>query len=49
MIINNKEQIKVKGSWNDDDVKKVLYDKKVKNILASAVGMDEFFLSFIKS
>lgn len=35
-IIKNVEQSKVKYFWNDDDKKKALFDKKAKNILASA-------------
>ncbi|KAK2353731.1 gag-protease polyprotein [Trifolium repens] len=42
-VTNNVEEIKVKGSWTDDDKKKVLFDKKAINILQSALGMDEFF------
>lgn len=42
-IINNVEQIKVKISWNNEDKKKVLYDNKEKNIVASELDMDEFF------
>lgn len=33
----------MKGSWNNEEKKNVLFDKKPKNILASALGMDEFF------
>lgn len=42
-VINNKEEIKIKNSWTDEDKRKVLFDKKAKNILQSALGMDEFF------
>lgn len=42
-VINNIEQAYVKGFWTNDDKKKVLFDKKAKNILASALGMDELF------
>ena len=31
-VINNEVQDKVKTSWTDDDKKRVLYDKKAKNI-----------------
>lgn len=41
-VINNVEQEKVKGSWSKDDKKKVLVDKKAKNILQSTLVMDEF-------
>src|SRR4051812_11567443 len=34
---------KIKSSWNDDDKKKVIYDKKAKNLLQEALSMDEFF------
>lgn len=27
-IINNEEQVKVKGSWNEDDKKKVIFEKR---------------------
>lgn len=43
IVINNEEQPKIKGSWNDNDKKKVLYDKKEKKILASTLGIDVFF------
>src|SRR4051812_40644128 len=42
-IINNIEQPKGKSPCNDDDKKKVLYDKKINNIFASVLGMNEFF------
>ncbi|XP_073225631.1 uncharacterized protein [Cicer arietinum] len=42
-IINNKGEIKIKNSWTDDDKRKVLFDKKAKNMLQSALEMDEFF------
>lgn len=32
-IINNVEQVRVKGLWNDDDKKKVIFDMKEKNML----------------
>lgn len=40
---NDVEQSTVQVSWNDDDKKKILYDNKTKNILAPALGMDDFF------
>lgn len=43
-VINEVEQVKVKGSWNKYDKKKVLFHKMEKNILAYALGMDEYFL-----
>lgn len=42
-IINNVEQQKMIGFWNDDGKKKVLFDKKSNNILASTLGIDDFF------
>lgn len=37
------EQPKHKKSWSENDKKKTIYDKKAKNILASTLGVDEFF------
>ena len=34
---------KVKASWDEDDKKKVLNEKKAINILQSVLSMDEFF------
>jgi len=42
-VVNGANSTKPQGSWDDDDKKKVLYDKKAINILQSALGMDEFF------
>lgn len=42
-VVVNKEQVNVESFWNEDDKKKVLFDKKEKNIFASALSMDEFF------
>lgn len=42
-VVDNISQSKIKTSQTDDDKKQVLYDKKAKNILASALGMDAFF------
>lgn len=33
MLINNVEQANVKDSWNEDDKKKVLFDKKDRMFL----------------
>lgn len=41
--VNGVTGIKPQISWDDDDRKKVLFDKKAKNILQSSLGMDEFF------
>jgi len=43
IVWNGATSIKLEGFWDDDDHKKVLYDKKAKNIIAFALGMDEFF------
>nr|UBX54589.1 transposon Pol polyprotein [Lupinus angustifolius] len=42
-VVNNIREIKPKSSWNNEDKKKVQYDLKAKNILTSALGIDEFF------
>nr|UBX54592.1 transposon Pol polyprotein [Lupinus angustifolius] len=42
-VVNSVREIKPKSSWNDEDKKKVQYDLKAKNILTSALGIDEFF------
>lgn len=42
-IVDNVAQHKIEASWDNEDKKKVLHDKKAMNILASALGMDEFF------
>lgn len=42
-VVNGVGTIKPKGSWNDDDKKRVLYDKKAINLLQGALSMDEFF------
>jgi len=42
-IVNGVTGVKPQTSWDDDDRKKVLFDKKAKNILQSSLGMDEFF------
>ena len=34
---------KPRSIWSDDDKKKVQYDLKAKNIITSALGIDEFF------
>src|ERR1044072_1536791 len=43
VVVNGEEQLKVIANWTDEDKKKVQYDLKSKNILTSALGMDEFF------
>lgn len=42
-VINGVGTSKIKSSWNDDDKNKVLFDKKAKSMLQSAIGMNEFF------
>ena len=42
-VVNGVGSSKPKTSWDDDDKKKVLYDKKAINLLQSALSMDEFF------
>ena len=42
-VVNGASSTKPQGSWDDDDKKRVLYDKKAINILQSSLGMDEFF------
>ena len=41
--VNGVTGIKPQTPWDDDDQKKVLFDKKAKNILQSFLGMDDFF------
>lgn len=43
VLVEGVSQPKPKDTWNVDDIKKVLYDKKSKNIIASYLGLDEFF------
>lgn len=42
-VINNEEQVKVKGSWSEDDKKKGIFDKKSKNMFQLTLGIYEFF------
>lgn len=42
-IINDVEYVKIKAYWTDDDKKKVLYDKKAKNMIQATLNMDKFF------
>ncbi|XP_050882935.1 uncharacterized protein LOC127086256 [Lathyrus oleraceus] len=42
-VVNGVGSSKPKTSWDDDDKKKVLYDKKAINLLQNALSMDEFF------
>lgn len=43
-VVNGVGTPKPEASWDEDDEKKVLYDKKAINLLQGALGMDEFFL-----
>ena len=43
-IVNGIDTPKPEASWDEDDEKKVLYDKKTINPLQGALGMNEFFL-----
>lgn len=42
-VVNSVRTAKIKSSWDEYDKKKVLYDKKVINLIQSALSMDEFF------
>src|ERR1044072_1802909 len=42
-VVNGVGTPKIESSWDDDDKKKVLYDKKAINLLHGALSMDEFF------
>jgi hypothetical protein len=42
-VVNGVGTPKIESSWDEDDKKKVLNDKKAINILQSALIMDEFF------
>src|SRR3954466_8716895 len=42
-VVDGVESTKLKVSWNDDDRKKVLADKKAVNLLQDVLSMDEFF------
>lgn len=42
-IVNGVGTPKLEASWNEDDEKKVLYDKKAINLIQGALGMDEIF------
>lgn len=43
MVVNSVGTPKPEASWNRDDEKRVLYDKKAINLLQGALGIDEFF------
>jgi oligoribonuclease (3'-5' exoribonuclease) len=42
-VVNGVSTPKTESSWDEDDKKKILNDKKAINILQSALSMDEFF------
>lgn len=42
-IVNSVGTPKPEASWNEDDEKKALYDKKAINLLRGALGMDKLF------
>ncbi|KAK2357503.1 gag-protease polyprotein [Trifolium repens] len=42
-VVNGVGTPKIQSSWDEDDKKKILNDKKAINILQSALSMDEFF------
>lgn len=43
LVVNGVSYTKPEEAWDDEDNKKNIHDKKAKNILASSLGMDEFF------
>ena len=43
VVVEEQSQPKPRNTWTEEDKKKVQYDLKAKNILTSALGMDEFF------
>lgn len=42
-VVNVVGTTKIKSSWDEDDKKMVLYDKKAINLLQSALRMNKFF------
>lgn len=42
-VVNDVGTTKIKSSWDEDDKKKVFYNKKIINLLQAAICMDEFF------
>lgn len=42
-VVNGVGTPKPKASWDEDDEKKVIYDKKAINFIQGALGMDELF------
>lgn len=45
-IVNGVDTTKIKSYWNENDKKKVLYNKKAINLLQAVLRMDEFFYVF---
>lgn len=43
LVVNSVSELKLKDIWNDYDNNKIIHDKKDKNIIASFLGLDEFF------
>lgn len=42
-VVNGVGTPNIKSSWDEDDKKKVLYNKKAINILQSSLSINEFF------
>lgn len=42
-VVNGVGTVKIKSSWDEDNKKKVIYNKKVFNVLQSALNVDELF------
>lgn len=42
-VVNGVGTTNIKSSWTDDDKKKVLYDKKAKNLIQAPIRMNELF------
>ena len=50
VVANSVVQEKPKADWSDDDKRKVQYDLKVRNILISSLGVNEYhFVSHCKT
>ena len=43
MVVGNKTIEKPRDQWDEDERKRVQYNLKAKNIITSALGMDEYF------
>ena len=42
-VVRNATIEKLRKEWDDDERRKVQYNLKAKNIITSALGMDEYF------